>query len=107
MNIQGELVPFFRYANQENPSVNISTWTDSEGRVRTHKAYQNCVSCNVHRFYGDVARTDLLARTDTYFCTPCYKKLAGIVKKYDTGTFTEEYKSFMKIVNDFLFQSKL
>jgi hypothetical protein len=105
--ISGEISPFFRFANSENPSKSISTWTDSNQRVRTHLAYENCVSCNTKRFTSE-GLSNLRLGTDTYFCHPCFKKVAEVVKKYDKGVPSEEYEIFNKLWNDSLFgKSKL
>lgn len=105
--ISEEISPFFRFANAENPSLIYCSWMDSKERVKTHLIYQNCVSCNTKRFNREEL-SNLRLGTDTYFCHPCFKKVAAVVKKYDTGLPSIEYKIVNKLWNDGLFgRSKL
>jgi hypothetical protein len=105
--ISGEIAPFFRFATSENPSRIVRQWKNSDQADRMHLAYANCVSCDTNRFKKEEL-SYLRLGTNTYFCQPCVKKTAEVIKKYDTGIPSEEYEIFTKIWNNSLFgQSKL
>lgn len=104
-SIQKELSPYFKYATPMNPSQILASWRDSSKELRTHLVYKHCVSCNSSRFKGNES-IDLTSEIDTYFCKPCFKKLAIILKKYDSGIDSEENKIFNKMWNDYRFGQK-
>ncbi|MBA3816306.1 MAG: hypothetical protein H0X29_07265 [Parachlamydiaceae bacterium] len=100
--ISREISPFFKFANSENPSKPIGTWIDSSQRARVHLVYENCVSCNTKRFTTEEI-SQLKIGTDTYFCQPCFKKMAEVLKKYYTAKTADESEIFHKLWNDTLF----
>ncbi len=76
----GEVFPYIRHAACKNRSRIVKTWTDHQ-TVRTHRIYENCVSCNTKRFSIDNL-PELQAGVDTYYCDPCSEGIAKIIKKY-------------------------
>lgn len=99
MSFEAKISPFFTYANSHNPSIPVKSWQDSDG-YRTHLAYENCVSCGTKRFTS-MELSELRRGTDTYFCSPCYVKVAKVVTNYSKN------ENFNKVWNDFLFGQKL
>lgn len=94
--ITAEISSFFIHANNQNPSIPVKRWKDSKGDERTHLAYENCVSCGTKRFTS-IELPKLRSGTDTYFCIPCYSKVAKVVEKYWRN------EMFDKMWNDRLF----
>ena len=88
--ISEEIAPLFKFATDQNFSLEISCWNDSTDlQVRTCLVYQSCVSCNVKRFNIDEL-PNLPIGTDLYFCKPCSRKCIEVVKKYDSASLEEK-----------------
>lgn len=100
--IREEISPFFKFANYSNPSNIVYTSKISDQQTRTHVIYQNCVCCNTRRFTSEELSCAFRG-TDTYFCNPCFEKVAKVTKKYDTGTPSKESELFQKLWNHFLY----
>lgn len=99
--LSAELAPFFKFANDQNPSCIVNSWRDEDQRVRIHKFYQNCVACNTQRFDKLNVKMTRFG-TNTHFCDSCYQEVAKVVRKYDTGRPSTKAETFDRLWNDYL-----
>ncbi len=103
--ITAELAPFFKFANDNNPSKWYRTFIDGDLSLRTHKVYLSCVKCNTPRFtdseFSCLSVED--DKTKTHFCPGCKEEVMKTITKYHTGMSTVANRVFKTLWDDFLF----
>ena len=103
--ISEELDPYFKYATDENPSKALHTFTSSDGNLKCHLVYQNCVACNSERFALEELYRPRIG-TDTYMCPECASDVINKFKKYThigPDSSAEEREVFSELWNNHLY----